>query len=118
MKLSDLTKDAEPLIYILLEKQMQKGPVYTWIQMSSKHDIKGRITDIDLTPAWHYNDRMQQVARLIMVVDVEGVEEVNAVDHQIYDESDWDKIVLTNDYAKGDANPGEWWLIDKSEEAK
>lgn len=118
MKLSDITKDAEPLIYILLEKQMQKGPVYAWIPMSSSRNIKGRITDIDLTSARHYNDRMQQVKRLIMVVNVEGVEEVKAVDHQVYDESDWDKIVLTNDYAKGDANPGEWWLIDKSEEAK
>jgi hypothetical protein len=49
-----------------------------------------------------------------MIVDVEGVEEVKAVDHQIYDEGDWDKIVLTNDYAEGDANLGEWWLINKS----
>lgn len=118
MKLFEIVDDEKPLIYFLLEKQMQKGPVYTWIQMSSKHDIKGRITDIDLTSARHYNDRMQQVKRLIMVVDVEGVEEVKAVDHQIYDESDWDKIVLTNDYIEGDANLGEWWLIDKIEETK
>lgn len=108
MKLYEISDADTPLQFLLLQKKLAKGPVYTWMPIARGiGDTKAVITSIEMKFD-------KKIARPYISIDTRGADApwTNAVDSQVWFPTSWDNMKLTNSYEKG--KPGEWWLLDSA----